>query len=84
MKKGMLLCLLALPLRAQPEALRLNADTLRANFAELSALSRQSRAAALPFVRRPESLPENCANLPVVFIRNNEISKDGVIIGRNA
>ena len=29
-------------------------------------------------------MPENCANLPVVFIRNGEIFKNGISLGRNA
>lgn len=86
------LCLLSAPLRAQPsEALRLSADSLSASFSELSALSRQARAAALGagihrarFIPRPDPLPENCADLPVVAIRNGEIFKNGAGLGRNA
>ena len=86
------LCLLAAPLRAQPsEALRLSADSLSAAFNDLSAVARQARVAALGariqrarFVPSHDSLPENCFNLPVVAIRNGEIFKNGVNLGRNA
>ena len=77
-----LLCLLSAPLRA---------DVLSVSFAEASALARAPRAAAEPaplhrvrYVPRPEVLPENCANLPVVAIRNGEIFRNGVSLGRNA
>lgn len=76
------LCLLSAPLRA---------DVLSAAFASAASQSRAAIDAAKParafrggVIKHPEQLPENCANLPVVSIRNGEISKNGVVIGRNA
>lgn len=86
------LALIASPLRALPaESLRLSADNLSASFAALAAQSRLALEAAKPsrvhrnhVVIRPEPLPENCLNLPVVSIRNGEIFKNGVSLGSNA
>ena len=79
---AVVLCLLAAPSRA---------DVLSAAFADASVLARQARTVSVPalahrarFLPRPDALPENCANLPVVFIRNGEIFKNGVVLGRNA
>ena len=77
------------------EVLRAGADNLSASFSALSLLSHQVRVAAqtavppaLPhrgrYIPHPEALPENCANLPVVSIRNGEIIKNGVSLGQNA
>lgn len=76
------LCLFAAPLRA---------DVLSAAFSDASALARQALIAVPPmrvhrarYIPRPEVLPENCVNLPVVAIRNGEIFKNGVSLGRSA
>lgn len=74
-------CLLAVPVHA---------DGLGASFSALAAQAKVSVAAAKLHARprlafHPgSSLPENCANLPVVVIRNGEISKNGALLGRSA
>lgn len=74
------LCLLSAPVRA---------DGLSAAFSSLSVQARQAVAFAQllarpRFVSQHETMPENCANLPVVSIYNGQISKNGVLLGRNA
>lgn len=74
-------CLLSVPAQA---------DGLGASFSALVAQAKLSVAAARLQARprlafHPDtSLPENCANLPVVVIRNGEISKNGALLGRSA
>ncbi|MEK7382025.1 MAG: hypothetical protein AAB262_01920 [Elusimicrobiota bacterium] len=78
------LCLGASPAGAQAD--------LGASFSALSArvlatrLDLAARQAAYPrrFVSRGEQLPESCADLPVVFIRNGDIFKNDELLGRYA
>ncbi len=90
-----ILCAAVLALISSP-ALAQN-DVLSATFGALSVATRAMRATAAQVAVPPrhhhhrpiglpgaDYLPENCANLPVVYERNGDLYKNGQVIGRNA